>query len=388
MKKITQSLRKIITSAAFGLLGTAALSVPSYADEVDVLIIYDNEMNDHYNGSPNTAILNMVTTANTYYRNSEVDIQLNLVGSQLIEIDDDLRTFRDNNTVQSLRESTGADFVTYISGSYSGGCGSGYLTVNPRWAFSLIARGCMNHSYVHELGHNMGLGHSVAQDSTGSIYDYGIGYGVNRSFSTIMAYSSAYNVSRRTYLLSNPDYTCNGFTCGQENVADSARALNNVKTMVADFRESQSQSTGNNGDYVSMRKQNAQSFAIDGANGGANAQNTFLWTYSSTNINQHWIEIDRGNGYYAYQKRGTDFCLDGGRGGQNGQTVYLWTCSINNQNQHWRKVNISGRYRLEKRNAPGFSIDGGRGGASYQNVYLWSSNSANPNQQWIFTNEN
>ena len=138
------------------------------------------------------------------------------------------------------------------------------------------------------------------------------------------------------------------------------------------------------GDFVSMRKSNANTFAIDGNNGGADAQNVYLWAFDGNNQNQHWKEIDRGDGYYAYQKRGTNFCLDGNRGGANGQSVYLWTCGTNNVNQHWKKINVGGQYRLEKRNTA-FSLDGGRGGANRQDLYLWGSNSANPNQLWDFT---
>ncbi len=138
--------------------------------------------------------------------------------------------------------------------------------------------------------------------------------------------------------------------------------------------------------YVSMRKSNSMSFAIDGNWGGENAQNVYLWSFSSDNINQHWEEISRGGDYYSYKKRGTNYCLDGNHGGADGQNVYLWECMTNNQNQHWRKVNVNGRYRLEKRNASGFSLDGNHGGDNGQNLYLWSSSNTNANQLWEFTN--
>ncbi len=144
--------------------------------------------------------------------------------------------------------------------------------------------------------------------------------------------------------------------------------------------------SGGGGNIVAMRKGNATNFGIDGNNGGGNGQNVYLWSASNGNINQQWVEINRGNGFYSYQKRNTNFCLDGGNGGANGQNVYLWTCN-NNQNQHWRKVNVgNGKFRLEKRNAPGFSIDGGNGGANGQNLYLWSSSNGNQNQHWQFVN--
>ena len=368
------------------LVGFACLLLaymPTHAAQVDVLIVYDSETNSYYNGSPNTAIRGMVDQANSYLSNSRVDIQLNIVGTQQIGLPDNLSTLRNDSQVANLRDSTGADFVTYIVGSSDDYCGVGYLTTSASNAYNIVARGCMARSYLHEMGHNMGLGHSVAQGSKGRDYDYGVGYGVNNVFSTVMAYQDAYNSPQRTFLLSNPDYQCSGRTCGIENVADAARALNNVRDKVSNHRQSAATSQ-----YVSMRKQNSSGFALDGNWGGANGQNVYLWSFNSSNENQHWEEINRGGGYYSYQKRDTNYCLDGGNGGADAQNLYLWTCSTNNQNQHWRKVDLGGKYRLEKRNAPGYSIDANGGGEDGQNVYLWRSNDNNQNQQFIFSNHN
>lgn len=136
--------------------------------------------------------------------------------------------------------------------------------------------------------------------------------------------------------------------------------------------------------FVTLRKANALSFGVDGGNGGANGQSVYLWSYDRNNVNQQWDQIDRGGGYYSFQKHGTSFCLDGGNGGANGQAVYLWTRSDANQNQHWKKIDLGGGYfRLEKRNAPGFSIDGGNGGANGQALKLWTSDNNNQNQRWL-----
>ncbi len=140
---------------------------------------------------------------------------------------------------------------------------------------------------------------------------------------------------------------------------------------------------------VHLNKRNAQGFAIDGNHGGDNAQNIYLWSANSANVNQQWVEIDRGNGYFSYQKNGTNYCIDGNHGGANGQNVYLWACQSSNQNQHWKKVSTGGgSYRLEKRNAPGFALDGNRGGENRQNLYLWTIGESNQNQQWIFSGVN
>ena len=88
-------------------------------------------------------------------------------------------------------------------------------------------------------------------------------------------------------------------------------------------------------DSVQLRKRNATGYALDGSGSSSNGQNVYLWSHSESNQNQHWEEIDRGGGYYTYQKAGTNFSLDGGNGGANGQNVYLWSSNQNNQNQHW-----------------------------------------------------
>ena len=136
---------------------------------------------------------------------------------------------------------------------------------------------------------------------------------------------------------------------------------------------------------VQMIKRNASNFAIDGGRGSANAQDVYLWQENDRNANQQWIETDRGNGYYSYQKLNTEHCLDGGNGGKQEQNVYLWSCNERNQNQHWLKVDVGGgHYRLEKRNAPGFSIDGNKRGENAQSIYLYESNDNNRNQHWFF----
>ena len=137
---------------------------------------------------------------------------------------------------------------------------------------------------------------------------------------------------------------------------------------------------------VQIIKRNAQNFAIDGNNGAANGQSVYLWEENSRNINQQWVEINRGAGFYSYRKQGTNHCLDGGRGGANRQDVYLWECRDNNQNQHWQKVSTdNGFYQLRKRNALGFAIDGGSGGSNGQNVALYDSSNPSQNLQWQIT---
>jgi aryl-phospho-beta-D-glucosidase BglC (GH1 family) len=143
---------------------------------------------------------------------------------------------------------------------------------------------------------------------------------------------------------------------------------------------------GGVGTTVHLTKRNASGFALDGGNGDASGGQLYLWSSDINNVNQAWVEIDRGNGYYSYQKLNTDYCIDGGNGGENGQAVILWPCDANNENQHWQKIDAgNSNYRLQKRNSPGYSIDGNNGGANEQSVYLWASDANNENQQWTFS---
>ena len=136
---------------------------------------------------------------------------------------------------------------------------------------------------------------------------------------------------------------------------------------------------------VRMQKGNETDFAIDGGNGGIDNQPVVLWP-NRTNENQQWVEIDRGGGYYSYQKLNTDFCIDGGNGGTDDQLVKLYTTQSANQNQHWKKISVgNNKYVLEKRNAVGFSIDGGNVGFDGSQLKLWKTNTSNGNQQWLFS---
>jgi len=144
--------------------------------------------------------------------------------------------------------------------------------------------------------------------------------------------------------------------------------------------------TSGSGTVVHITRRNESGFAIDGNRGGEKGQDVYLWNENSANVNQQWIEIDRGNGYYSYQKMGTDFAIDGGNGGENGQNVYLWAIDANNQNQQWQKVAVGGgAFRLVKRNAPGFALDGGVGAVDGQSIALFNSGNSSQNLDWIIT---
>lgn len=137
---------------------------------------------------------------------------------------------------------------------------------------------------------------------------------------------------------------------------------------------------------VQIIKSDSPGFAIDGRNGASDGQNVHLWTANPNNINQQWIEIDRGNGYFSYRKQNTVYCLAGGAGGSNGKNVVLRRCGARNQNQHWQRVDTgTGSIQLRKRSSPGFALDGGNGGSPGQNVSQYDSSSSSTNLQWTIS---
>ncbi len=134
-----------------------------------------------------------------------------------------------------------------------------------------------------------------------------------------------------------------------------------------------------------MEKKNT-SYSIDGAGGAKKGQQIYLYNTSTKNVNQNWVQLSRGNGYYSYKKKNTNLCWDGGSGGSRGQKVTLQTCKSSDKDQQWKKIKVSGdTYRFQKRNASGYSIDGGRGGKNRQGLYLWTTSKTNVNQQWDLT---
>ncbi len=231
---------------------TTALSTIASATQIDLLILYDTYSKNYFSGDPNTAMINWVNQINAAYAASQVDIQLRLVGVRLNdEVGADqgavLGNLRVDSAVIALRDQLGADFVSQVH--QTGSCGIGYVAVDKNWTWNVVSPGCGPMTMAHEMGHNMGLNHSRRQgDTTGTRYRYGVGYGVDSSFVTIMAYSQSFNNAPRQNLFSNPNLTCKGLPCGvpegQDQEAYAAKAIHNVRDEMAAFRTSTTVTSG------------------------------------------------------------------------------------------------------------------------------------------------
>ena len=137
------------------------------------------------------------------------------------------------------------------------------------------------------------------------------------------------------------------------------------------------------GPLVMLRKRNATGYTINGGSGASNGKNVTLYSYIKGHQNLTWEEIDRGGGYYSYQKKGTHYSLDGGSGGKNNQNITLRETRGSDYDQHWKKVSKgNGYFQLQKRNSLGYCINGGSGGKNHQNVNLYNSSNSSHNLQW------
>ncbi|MFN2373384.1 MAG: T9SS type A sorting domain-containing protein [Cyclonatronaceae bacterium] len=155
------------------------------------------------------------------------------------------------NNVHEMREQYGADFVAILAEVDDTG-GLGYIPTSasgrPDLAFHLtrIQQNANSYTFVHELGHNLGNGHSRNQMASaagepGGIFDYSTGWawqsGTGERTVTVMAYPEG---GVRTQFFSSPDLTIDGiFTgsyAGAGSPADNVRSMREVKYIAANYR--------------------------------------------------------------------------------------------------------------------------------------------------------
>ncbi|GDY25074.1 hypothetical protein AHAT_09640 [Agarivorans sp. Toyoura001] len=256
------NVRKAAKELLAGLcVGSTLLFSPQLAmanETVDVMVLYTSQIDAEHSGATETYINHIISSSNTFYANSKVDIRLRLVHSQEMNVagttqvtSDALSRLRSDATVRSLRSEYGADVVTLLTNPTNSACGIGYVGSGSNgrfssyakdYAYNLVGGGtsCSSMTFAHEVGHNIGLTHSRAQGDTGGVFGYGLGYGVNGQFSTIMGYPSAFGTRTRVDRFSDPTRSdCLGYACGVDKAAsigaDAVSSINSLSEQIANW---------------------------------------------------------------------------------------------------------------------------------------------------------
>ena len=188
----------------------AAVLAPIGHEVIDVLVVYTQELADHYGASDIDGLQANIDlaelNANTAYANSGVNQRIRIVHAQQIDYtesgscDIDLPRLRDKNDgylddVHALRDLWGADLVS-LWALDTGGCGKAYLmtSVSPSFessGFSVGGGSPKSITFIHELGHNMGLRHDWYDDAGTTPFPYSHGYvEPTGAWVTLMAYAS------------------------------------------------------------------------------------------------------------------------------------------------------------------------------------------------------
>ncbi len=234
------------------------------ATEIDLMLVFDTKAQTWAvaNGGLTTVANAAVSRMNLALANSGVEATFRLVhiwasghtysGSLYTDLLALQGGTGNLSQTPSLRNTHGADIVSLLvdTGSAYGSVGIAYTlwtsAGDDESAFSVCSVRSVNisHTLTHEVGHNLGCGHSKYQASDPGpslLYTYAAGWyftGSARNYNTVMAYDSDGYGSSYTECdyFSTPLKTYQGAVVGHATNGDNARAIGNVKGVVAAYR--------------------------------------------------------------------------------------------------------------------------------------------------------
>ncbi len=237
---------------------------------IDLLLVHDQNIADRYPGDLLTTRVNQyVHVSNQTYANSALDMAIRLVGIAQVayDIDNTNQEARDHmqqsldstpgtiqgfETLQSLRDNSGADLVIFLrihDIETRGNCGIAFFpttgganTFDSSYGLNVMADGmsswsiCTDQLMVHEIGHNLGAGHHNVATENRFIPD-AAGFAKIGQYGTAMGSFGTGQPDRffEMNYFSNPNVQCGGAPCGISGEANNANVINQTKDLIAAY---------------------------------------------------------------------------------------------------------------------------------------------------------
>ena len=235
---------------------------------ITLLVVYspaaENSSYASSHGGINNIIASMAALSNLCFSNSQTGIILQVVHSEQVVYTetnnlsltlDRMKNSSDGymDTVHILRRIYKADLVQLLSlDNEPGVAGRGYLLSDTAGdassGFSAVNVTQVGDGYpssIHEIGHNMGLGHGANMTTSkfAGIFPYSEGWdwvgSDNVKYCSVMGYTTGYpDGQKRTYVpyFSNPNVSYMGAATGDAARADAARSLRELKHIIAYYK--------------------------------------------------------------------------------------------------------------------------------------------------------